>query len=154
MHLSTKYDDVPCFENKGSFSTGTKKPQGTYIYTYLTTPLHEQDVTQGQFYVGFNRFEFSFPSRLVTIPRLLLYLPINGGRIIGFISFTRVFALCEMQTVSSKIWTRVIMSISFDGNHYITSTSLPSQLGLLNTPTASLQRGKTPPPQRVSWIWH
>ena len=29
--------------------------------------------------------------------------------------------------------------------------NLPSQLGLLNTPTASLQRGKTPP-QRVSWI--
>ena len=30
---------------------------------------------------------------------------------------------------------------------------LPSRLGLKNTPTATLQRGKTPL-QRVSWIWH
>ena len=28
----------------------------------------------------------------------------------------------------------------------------PSQLGLKNTPTASLQRGVRPSPQRVSWI--
>ena len=28
-----------------------------------------------------------------------------------------------MQSVSSKIWTRVIVSISYDDNHYTTSTS-------------------------------
>ena len=29
-----------------------------------------------------------------------------------------------MQSISSKIWTRVAMSISYDDNHYITGTSL------------------------------
>ena len=30
--------------------------------------------------------------------------------------------LCEMQSVSSSIWTRVAVSISYDGNHYNTGT--------------------------------
>ena len=30
---------------------------------------------------------------------------------------------CEMQSVSSRIWTRVAMSISYDDNHYTTGTS-------------------------------
>ena len=29
-----------------------------------------------------------------------------------------------MQSVSSKIWTRVVVSISYDDNHYTTGTSL------------------------------
>ena len=28
-----------------------------------------------------------------------------------------------MQSVSAKIWTRVTVSISYDGNHYTTDTS-------------------------------
>ena len=28
-----------------------------------------------------------------------------------------------MQSVSSRIWTRIIMSISYDDNHYTTGTS-------------------------------
>ena len=48
------------------------------------------------------------------------YLPIAGGRIIGFISFPRALVLCEMQSVSSRIWTRVVVSISYDDNHYTT----------------------------------
>ena len=44
-------------------------------------------------------------------PSLLYYLPIAGGRIIGFIPFPRVLVLCEMQLVLSRIWTRVAMSI-------------------------------------------
>ena len=51
------------------------------------------------------------------------YLPIAGGRIIGFIPFPRVLVLCEMQSVSSRIWTRVVVSISYDDNHYTTGTS-------------------------------
>ena len=47
-------------------------------------------------------------------------LRIAGRRIIGFIHFPRVLALCEMQSASSRIWTRVIVSISYDNNHYIT----------------------------------
>ena len=133
-------------------------------------------------------------------------------------SFPRVLVLCEMQSVSSRIWTRVAMSISCDDNHYTTGISwkwpytfsklgfnivkkeqrimwllkilkssfigwflscghlqfiksdsnfwlttdeskifctiffLPSHQGLKNAPTASLQKGKTPLPKRVSWI--
>ena len=33
-----------------------------------------------------------------------------------------VLVLCEMQSVSSRIWTRVAMSISYDDNHYTTGT--------------------------------
>ena len=36
-------------------------------------------------------------------PRLPCYLPIAGGRIIGFIPFPRVLVLCEMQSVKSTI---------------------------------------------------
>ena len=50
------------------------------------------------------------------------YLPIARGRIVGSIPFPRVLALCEMQTVSSKIWTCVVLSISYDNNHYIIDT--------------------------------
>ena len=42
------------------------------------------------------------------------YLPIVGGRIIGLILFPSVLVLCEMQSVSSRIWTRVAVSISYD----------------------------------------
>ena len=30
-----------------------------------------------------------------------------------------------MQSVSSKIWTRIAVSISYDDNHYTTGTSFP-----------------------------
>ena len=36
-------------------------------------------------------------------PSLPYYLPIAGGRIIGFIPFPRALVLCEMQSVSSRI---------------------------------------------------
>ena len=48
-------------------------------------------------------------------------LPIAGRRIIGFIPFTRVLMLCEMQSVSARIWTRVTGFISYDDNHYTMS---------------------------------
>ena len=46
------------------------------------------------------------------------YLLIAGGRIIGFIPFPRVLVLCEMQSASSRIWTCVAVSTSYDDNHY------------------------------------
>ena len=55
---------------------------------------------------------------------LSYYLPIAGGRIIGFIPFPRVLELCEMQSVSSRIWTRIAVSISCDDNQYTTGTSI------------------------------
>ena len=67
-------------------------------------------------------FSFSQTSCLTKAeePSLSYYLPIVGGRIIGFIPFPRVLVLCEMQSVSVRIWTRVAMSISYDDNHYST----------------------------------
>ena len=56
-------------------------------------------------------------------PSLSYYLPIAGGWIIGFIPFPRVLVLCEMQSVSSRIWTRVTVSISKNDNYYTMGTS-------------------------------
>ena len=56
-------------------------------------------------------------------PSLSYYLPIAGGRIIGFIPFPRVLVLCEMQSVSSRIWTRITVFISYSDNDYTTGTS-------------------------------
>ena len=67
-----------------------------------------------------SEFSFSQTSCLTKAeePSLSYYLPIAGGRIIGFIPFPRVLVLCEMQSVSSRIWTRVAVSISYDDNHH------------------------------------
>ena len=72
-----------------------------------------------------SEFSFSETSCLIKAGEISLpyYLPIAGGRIIGLIPFPRVLVLCEMQTFSSRIWTRVAMSISYDDNHYTTGTS-------------------------------
>ena len=51
-------------------------------------------------------------------PSLYNYVPIPGGRIIGFIPFPSVLVLCEIQSVSSRIWTRAAVCISYDDNHY------------------------------------
>ena len=55
---------------------------------------------------------------------LSYYLLIAGERIIGFIPFPRVLVLREMQSVSSRFWTHVAVSISYDDNHYTTGTSI------------------------------
>ena len=72
-----------------------------------------------------SEFSFSLTSCLTKTeePSLSYYLPIAGGKIIGFIPFPRVLVLCEMQLVSSRIWTRVTVFISYDDNHYTTGTS-------------------------------
>ena len=60
------------------------------------------------------RLKFEMTSRLTKAeePSLPYYLPLAGRRIIGFIPFPRVLVLCEMQSVSSRIWTRAAVSIS------------------------------------------
>ena len=55
----------------------------------------------------------------ISLPYDLL---IARGRIIGFIPFPKVLVLCEMQPVSSKIWTHIAVSISYDDNHYTTDS--------------------------------
>ena len=71
-------------------------------------------------------------------PSLSYYLPITGGRIIGFIPFPSVLVLWEMQTVSSRIWTRVAVSISYNDNHYTTGTSIHFQTNTLGKGMNSL----------------
>ena len=72
-----------------------------------------------------SEFSFSLTSCLTKAeePSLSDYLAIAGGRIIGFIPFLRVLVPREMQSVSSRIWTRVTVSISYDDNHYTTGTA-------------------------------
>ena len=68
--------------------------------------------------------EFSFASTdcytKVNEPSLSYYIPIAWGRILGAVSFPRMLPLCKMQTSSSRIWTRVTVSISYNDNHYTT----------------------------------
>ena len=85
---------------------------------YDTSSIFKRSLT------GLNsEFSFSETSCLTKAeePSLSYYLPIAGGRINGFIHFPRVLVLCEMQLVSSRIWTRVAVSISYDDNHYTTA---------------------------------
>ena len=53
-------------------------------------------------------------------PSLPYYLPMAGGKIIGFIAFLSVLVLCERQSVSSGFWTRVAVSIFYNNNYYTT----------------------------------
>ena len=103
-----------------------------YIYIYIFTnpsPRAGYDMRSifKQSLTGLNsEFSFSLTSCLTKAeePSLSYYLPIAGGRIIGFIPFPRVLVLCEMQSVLSRIWTLVAVSISYDDNHYTTGTSI------------------------------
>ena len=92
---------------------------------YDTRSIFKRNLT------SFNsEFSFSETSCLPKAEELSLsyYLPIAGGRIIGFIPFSRVIVLCEMQLVRFRIWTRVAVSIYYDNNHYTTGTSKESHL--------------------------
>ena len=86
---------------------------------YDTSSVFKRSLT------GLNsEFSFSETSCLTKAeePSLSNYLPIAGGRIIGFIPFPRVLVLCEMQSVLARIWTHVAMSIFYNDNHYTTGT--------------------------------
>ena len=120
---------LPLISNSSSLfktvSTALTTIEITLIFIILTTPSARAG------YDIRSIFKWSltgFPSpRLVASPRLKnlvcpTILPIAGERIIGFIPFPRVLVLCEMQSVSSRIWTCVAVSISYDDNHYTMGT--------------------------------
>ena len=73
-----------------------------------------------------SEFSFSQTSCLTKAEEhsLPYYLPIAGGRITGFILFPRILVLCEIQLVSSRIWTSVAVSDFYDDKYYTTSTSV------------------------------
>ena len=51
---------------------------------------------------------------------------IAGERIVGFILFPRVLALCEMWTAEPKIWTLVVKSISYNDIHHTSTSKITS----------------------------
>ena len=87
-----------------------------YIFTQ---PLdHEQDVTQGQFLSGvqlvlIQTFSSYITWDMVKEPNLLYNLSIAVEMNSWIHTFPRL--LCERQTASTKIWTRIAESISYKG---------------------------------------
>ena len=59
--------------------------------------------------------------------RGVMVIVVETARLAAFhivlVLYEMVLVLYEMQLVSSRIWTRVAVSISYDGNHYTTGTS-------------------------------
>ena len=104
---------------------------------HIYQPLRSGRIWHKWSLTGFNsEFSFSLSSCLTKAeePCLPYYLLIAGGRIIGFIPFARVLVLCEMQSVSFRIWTRVAVSISYDNNHYTTGTSTRPSISKSSSP--------------------
>ena len=108
----------------------------SYLHNYqmsvFTQPLCTRRMKHKvSFSAEFNRFEFSFPSpRLVAIPKLkspvcpTIY-PYLEGEYLDSYPFTGVFALCEILTVLSIIWTWLAMSIFNEDHHAMNSSSSP-----------------------------
>ena len=82
-------------------------------------PLPNLDISSGsistfiQHKVLNSDFSFSLISCYTKVkePNLSYYFPELGEKIVGFITFQRVLAQCEMQTVFFRIWTLVAMSM-------------------------------------------
>ena len=105
-------------------------PAFTFELSYLPNPSARAGYDTRSIFkrslTGLNsEFSFSLTSCLTKAeePSRSYYLPIDGGRSIRFIPFPRVLVLCEMQSFSSRIWTRVAVFISYDDNHFTTGTS-------------------------------
>ena len=66
-----------------------------------------------------SQFSFSYTGCLTKAkePSLPYYLPADGGKIIAYIPFPKLLTLCEMQTASTVIWTRVTVSIFYDDSN-------------------------------------
>ena len=112
---------VPIWKKSGNLFNG---PRISFFINRRTWTGHDTRPIFKQSLTGLNsEFSLSQISCLSKAkqPSLLYYLPIAAKRIIGFMPFLRVLVLCEMQSASSRIWTRVTASISY---YYIMGTSL------------------------------
>ena len=111
---------------------GSNGNEGFLIFIFTNSSSRAGYDTRANFkwsLTGLNsEFSFSLTSCLTKAeePSLPYYLSIAGWRLIGFIPFPRVLALCEMQSVTSRIWTHVTVSISYDDNYYTTGFSVRS----------------------------
>ena len=91
------------------------------------------------------QFSFSNISCHTKVKELSLsYLPITEGRIVGFISFPRVLATCEMQKISFRIWTLVAKS---------TTTTITVTLWALSPLTIYTQKS-TYKQLIINWNWY
>ena len=101
-----------------------------YVYVCVckfvfTQPLHHrQDVTQGQFFSGVQvvlNLEFPFCKSVAMTRLKSLVYPTNYPQLEEtrdeLMSFLKALAESQIQTTSSKIWTQVSNSISYDNNH-------------------------------------
>ena len=82
---------------------GSMSGQFTYLPNHSARAGYDTRSIFKRSLTGLNS-EFSFSkTSCITKAEEPYYLPIAGGRIIGFIPFPRVLVLCEMQSVSSRI---------------------------------------------------
>ena len=67
-----------------------------------------------------SKFSFTLTNRHTKIKELSLpyYLPRAEGRIVWVIHFRTYLRYVEMQTVSSRVWTQVVVFVTKDVNHY------------------------------------
>ena len=86
-------------------------------FIHLSNPSARGDVTQDQFLKRNlqslnSEFFFSLTGCYTKVKEnnLLFYLPLSGVRIVWFILFAKL--LCEIQTASSRFWTRVASPFS------------------------------------------
>ena len=81
---------------------------------------NEQDVIQVHFWSRVSQvwipssFTGLFARLTVNEPSVPYNLPVAGDKIVGCISFPRVFALWERQTALLRFWTLFVRSISYD----------------------------------------
>ena len=94
------------------------------VSNYLfTQPLHRrQDVTRSIFKqskASLNSVFFLLDDLSKIKERSLpYYIPIAEERTNELMPFSEVLVLCEIQTTSSRIWTWIANSISYDDNNY------------------------------------
>ena len=94
------------------------------MYMYLPNPSTRVGCNTRSIFCRFNRFEFKvflLDRNHIMVKEISLsyYLPRAGGRIVEFIPFPSVLALCEMQTGSSRFWTFFTLSKTTSNHHTV-----------------------------------
>ena len=74
--------------------------------------------------IGLSRLDWATFQEEGREPSQPYYLPNVEGRIVWFKTFPRILTRCEMKTASSRNWSRVKVSISYEDNHYTTSVNI------------------------------
>ena len=106
-----------------SYHFGLIKSRNMYLANFSTTGKMLLKVSFLERRTTSLNSEFSFSKTNCLTkakePNLPCYLNIASGRTDGVIPFPRELMWSETQTTSSRIWTQVTNSISYDNNHCI-----------------------------------